>query len=1021
MAISDDKKQSVYAQLTARIETVKLYSAGATVTRIAEFPLIAGELPEHVEITGLPLALDDSSVRVRVEVEQGTAPLACDVRIGLAVPPPQETPNPPDDEEIRAATAQVRQIKDVIALIENEIAVLRNLHVPDRPDAEPGKAPPPSPMSARLALANFSDEQIRGRIQEKRENIEKLRQAEQHLADLQQQQYHASTARDARPHELRKTVIVRLSSDGTPSTEQLPRLVVEYFVPGARWTPTYVCRLNSTESSANIAVRALICQRTGEDWSGVRLELSTAEPMAWCELPELSSLRIGRAQPVLRKSGWRRPPIGAEFLFEDFDRQKDAALSAVPKHPLMAEFSSVCVPPLPNLVLNSELAFDLDVGALPNNITDSSLDDVWQDITSSSKPSHAVALRHQFSPFANKLIQVGYVNTEQMQEALVKASKLGRPVTGILESMTGRQLSPNLLRQYKKQQLFELEVLYGVEALDLEEVSSHNVGQLIDQLIPIDICSRYRLVPISKKETQPPVVLVAMVDPDNLDAQDDLTRILGPQGIALQRMVITFEDYQTLISLYRDEKLERARQEEFQRAIDVGAAVDVTQDLQGFDTLQNAADEVQEVDLKGAEDAPVINFVNRILAKALQEEVSHIHVEPQENDLRVRFQKDGGLREAFDPLPKKISSAVAARFKIMAKLDIGQRQLPQVGKIRRMYQGRKVEFFVKILPTRYGEKIVLDLQAPALVTAELWMDEDATTNLLAYGVMRMGAADDPTKRGKLSLEQQEEAFLEILKRQNVVVRFNVVSKVQKAVSDAQSCLLVALPPGGIDVRQVAGSFDYAYSADGRVDVPSDGQFHSVALTSKSTDVDLRYIVVPREDTNAFRIAQLCNPLQAPLLAGPADVYVNGEYILSTYIATVPPKGKMELGLGVEQAIKVARNTSYDEVRSGETIVAFNELHHKIKIDITNLLPRAAKIEVRERLPIPQESAKVDVQIDRVTPNWEPYQQQERSAPIQGGYRWQVEVPAKGEKALSVDYTIKTFVDSELIGGNRREA
>src|SRR4028119_1815520 len=311
----------VSVQLTSRIETVKVYSAGATVTRIAEFPLTAGELPEHVEISGLPLALDDSRVRVRVEVDQGTAALACDVRIGLAVPPPQETTNPPADEEIRAAAAEVRQIENVIALIDNEISVLRNLHVPDRPDGEPGKAPPPSPMSARLALANFSDEQIRARMQEKRENLEKLRLAQEHLADLQQKQHQASTAREARPNELRKSVIVRVSYEGTPSTAaQAPRLIVEYFVPGDRWTPTYVCRLNSAESSASIAVRALICQRTDEDWTGVRLELSTAEPIAWCALPELPSLRLGRSQPVPRKSGWRRPPIGAGILFEGFDR-----------------------------------------------------------------------------------------------------------------------------------------------------------------------------------------------------------------------------------------------------------------------------------------------------------------------------------------------------------------------------------------------------------------------------------------------------------------------------------------------------------------------------------------------------------------------------------------------------------------------------------------------------------------------------------------------------------------------------
>jgi type IV pilus assembly protein PilB len=267
-------------------------------------------------------------------------------------------------------------------------------------------------------------------------------------------------------------------------------------------------------------------------------------------------------------------------------------------------------------------------------------------------------------------------------------------------------LSPELLRQYKKQQLFELKVLYGVESLDPEisEISNHQVGHLIDSLIPIDICSRYRLVPLSKSETQPPSVLVAMVDPDNLDAQDDLTRILRPQGIALQRMVITQEDYQQLISKYRDEKLERDRQEEFQRSVDVKQDLE---NLDNLDTLSDAPDEVEEVDIKGAEDAPVINLVNRILAKALQEGVSDIHVEPQEETLRIRFRKDGVLHQAFDPLPKKITPAVSARFKIMAELDIAERRLPQDGKIRRMYQGRKVDFRVSSLPSRYGEKIVL--------------------------------------------------------------------------------------------------------------------------------------------------------------------------------------------------------------------------------------------------------------------------------------------------------------------------
>jgi hypothetical protein len=654
---------------------------------------------------------------------------------------------------VRQAKAEVQRIEDAIALIDNEIAVLHQLKVPKRPDGEEGKAPPPSPIGARLALANFSDEQIRARIQERRENLEKLRQAQEHLEDLQQKLACASSAREARPNELRKTVVVRLSYEGEPETVTGQRLMVEYFVPGARWTPTYVCRLDSAGNQAAIAVRALLCQRTGEDWSGVRLELSTAEPMTWCELPELPSLRLGRAQSVMRKSGWRRPPIGAEILFEDFDRQKEGAIAAMPS-PFnfdITDISSMSVPPLPHLVL-------------------------------------------------------------------------------------------------------EYEPARKVEA----EQSRARKRRAVDS-VPID--------------------------------EFDIT-LISPGMVAEEEMLDEENDY-----------LEVAEESEDLKQIVAG--------------------------------------------------------------LKMRS-------SASPPAPR-----AASRLEVRKSSFTQQQSLE-----------RKQEIF-------RGDR-------------------------LAYSLMRMGAADEPYKRGKLSIEQQQDVYLEILQRQEVVVHFNVLQVVQQAVLESHDCVYVNLPPGGINVRQVAGSFDYAYSADGRVDVPSDGQFHSVALTSNSTDVDLRYVVVPREDTNVFRIAQLRNPLQAPLLAGPADVYVDGEYILSTNIATVPPKGQMELGLGVEQAIKVARNTTYQEVRSGETLVAFNELRHQIKIDIANRLPREARIEVRERLPIPSEDAKVDVQIGQVSPEWEKYEQEERGTPIKGGYRWRLQVPAREEKTLSVDYTIKTFVDSELIGGNRRE-
>lgn len=329
--------------------------------------------------------------------------------------------------------------------------------------------------------------------------------------------------------------------------------------------------------------------------------------------------------------------------------------------------------------------------------------------SSQQRRSTALTTRTEFSPFGNKLVQSGYVNSEQMRQALIDSRKSGVPLTEVLESISGQQLSPELLRQYKKQQLFELKILYGVEFIDPEvsQVGSSTVGKLIDTLIPADTCRRHRLVPLSKHEDQnPPSVLVAMVDPDNLEASDDLNRILRPQGLALQRMVITQEDYQQLINQYLDELAVKQKHLEKQKS------TDINQDLENLGNLDlDDAPDDMEADLgaamKGAEDAPVINLVNRILAKALHEKVSDIHIEPQEENLRIRFRKDGVLGEAFDALPKKIIPAVTARFKIIANLDIAERRLPQDGRIRRMFEGRKVDFRVSTLPSRYGEKVVL--------------------------------------------------------------------------------------------------------------------------------------------------------------------------------------------------------------------------------------------------------------------------------------------------------------------------
>ncbi|MGI8933438.1 GspE/PulE family protein [Leptolyngbya sp. BC1307] len=331
-------------------------------------------------------------------------------------------------------------------------------------------------------------------------------------------------------------------------------------------------------------------------------------------------------------------------------------------------------------------------------------------MTNSSSTRKALVLQKSFSPFSNQLIRAGFVDGSQMQQALVESRKSGRALTDVLETIAGQQLSPELLRQYKKQQLFELKIIYGVESLDpeIENISDAQVTNLIGNLIPVDICRRHRLIPLSQTgEAEDQAVLVAMVDPENLEAQDDLNRILRPKAIKLRRMVITVDDYQRLMAKYLDEQVAREKKRDLEKSVDVRTDLNDLE-LDG-NSLEAVAEEDADLDaaLQDADAAPVIALVNKILVKALQEDVSDIHVEPQEESLRIRFRKDGVLQEAFPPLPKKIIPAVTARFKIISELDIAERRMPQDGRIRRVFQNRKVDFRVSTLPSRYGEKVVL--------------------------------------------------------------------------------------------------------------------------------------------------------------------------------------------------------------------------------------------------------------------------------------------------------------------------
>ena len=188
----------------------------------------------------------------------------------------------------------------------------------------------------------------------------------------------------------------------------------------------------------------------------------------------------------------------------------------------------------------------------------------------------------------------------------------------------------------------------------------------------------------------------------------------------------------------------------------------LTKDLGIPGTSEGQLQEVADVeDLEGASAgssrsanaSPIISLVDRILIEALTSGASDIHVEPQENALEIRFRLDGVLQKHFEDLPKSLTPAVTSRIKIMADLDIAERLLPQDGRIRRMFRGRKMDFRVSTLPSRNGEKIclrLLDSGATQLGLETLITDADARKTLRELGSKPYGMilVTGPTGSGK---------------------------------------------------------------------------------------------------------------------------------------------------------------------------------------------------------------------------------------------------------------------------------
>ncbi len=730
--------------IDTRVETVTLFHRGATVRRTATLDFSSG-VPAELLIADLPLSLLDHTVRARVESTGGAVVLS-NVRIGLYAPPRGTPEKPPDQKELEATHAKLELTRDRISQLEHELGQLSSVAVNPRPSAEEGKPPTPSPMFARASLEAL----LEGSSLERVESLRSLRAEEKKLLETQAQLNRrialASTATHVRPDELEKSVTVQVLPG---STAKSGTLVLEYFVLGARWAPAYQCRMSRDCRSADLQLRAMVCQRSGEDWRGVKLKLSTASPLSWTELPELSAIKIGRAQaPPPSKRGFRPPPQGAASLFHDFDRGLSQARAAQPVIPTWHP-PSLELAPLPSLPIAA-------IGA-----------------------SQGASFGAPAAEMLSDSDDAGMVMEEE-------------------ERVVERQRAVSVAGPAKK---------------------------------------------MSRREAMPPPAPAAAPMASMAAMRPSAGRAMAKESVA------------------RD--------------------------------LSSSLDELSE----------------------------------------------GGSGAALD--------------------------------------------------------------------------------VVLYASLRLGSPAETT-RGQLTPVDRRRAFVDSLSALQLAAPFDVLSVVESAERMGHELYNLSAPQGTSDVRAEAGWYDYVYPTDATVDVPSDGTWHSVPVNTRTATGDVRYVVVPREDPQVYRVAMVKNPLPSPLLPGPVEVYVAGEYVLTTTLPSVPPGGDFKLSLGVEQAVKVARNTSFSEARSGDKVVATTELLHDIVIEVANNLDREATFEVRERIPQPAPEAEVVVDEGKVVPAWEPYTQEERSHVVHGGRRWVVTVKAGGSQTLKAHYRVKLYANNEIVGGNRRE-
>jgi len=322
------------------------------------------------------------------------------------------------------------------------------------------------------------------------------------------------------------------------------------------------------------------------------------------------------------------------------------------------------------------------------------------------------------------------------------------------------------------------------------------------------------------------------------------------------------------------------------------------------------------------------------------------------------------------------------------------------------------------------------------------MDMPALESALADGLFEPAAHAEPEAEGRLTVRSRaldyprlrlagwdappgvrgrlQQGSLADQAREAGVPEPGVAQLVRRQEAQRARALHVAqqpLPPHHVLPGPLEGA-DFRWDAQDTVDIVSDGHFHSVGVFTRPLELAIGYRVVPQLDTRAFRNVTARLAEAVPLLPGPVDVFVGGALEITTPWKGSAPGASLELGLGPEDRIRVARNVRHRE-ESGGLFRGARRLHTEIDVQFASSLSRAAELEVLGRTPVAGMDG-VEVELVDSKPTAEPWKGDPDGPILKGGLRQVVTLSPGGEATATLHYAITLSARDEITGGDRRE-